>query len=316
MAKAGTRSKRTTAVGANAPAASASLDETMPDREDGDDASDGSDMMVRGGSDVVAKQLTESIVDADESGLVEESGSGFAWSVPDSTPQLRRAATLDVTTSTEAFEAKLDVVATEAPVTSIRAAEDHDTRVIAIRKYRSAETIALVPPPVIPTQHTTPEGEAQAPEFMRPRMGADAADRDQFSQRREAQGVDPLTQRLGCKWFVDGARFDWCREGSMNLNPSGELDSRNRHVFTRWYQMDRIIVDVFRNDSDRVRREIAEKIAAIEAHAKKDGVRLGYLPCVRGAFVPDEVIAAVKRGEIVPFQLAQMRTSEVVAAFG
>ncbi len=312
--------KRASARGsaaADAVALAIEPDGNTREREDGGDL-----FMAPDGASAAAP-----IVDFGESdgmnGVTEEGGGFPAWSVPDAVPTLRR--TVDASYEGERPQPVFETVDDAPPAMELRASP----RVVAIRK-KSGETITIEPIAQTAVVNnaaqaldanavrttgvvTTPEGAA----YMRPRVPAgDAEDRDRaVSMRRPLDGLDPLTQRIGTRWFADAARFDWCREGPFNLNPPGELDSRPRHTFTRWYQMDRLLVDVMPRDSERVRKEIAEKAKAIRERSAYEGIPWGYLPIVRGAFVPDEAIARAKAGEIVELQVEAVRR-DVVAAFG
>lgn len=114
--------------------------------------------------------------------------------------------------------------------------------------------------------------------------------------------LDTFTRKLGASHSVDNAIFPWCRQGSWAFSNDG-LDARPRHKFTRHYPLDRILVDVFAHDSARVRHEVEEKMAAIEAEAAREGLPIGYLAVVRGCVLPEDVFARVKAGEVLPLHL-------------
>jgi hypothetical protein len=101
---------------------------------------------------------------------------------------------------------------------------------------------------------------------------------------------DPISAALGDPIFGQGHRFDWC------ANHAGL-----RHLFKRFYPRLRILVDEFGRVTDAVRREVAEKSAAISAYnaESKDG-HFGYIPYVTGATMDRDAVEHAKRGGVVP----------------
>ena len=179
----------------------------------------------------------------------------------------------------------------------------HVTEIRRNREQPLDENVQLVTdqqPESSPFQFPAPH--TAVPEFVRPNAQQDASEpTSQVVLRNSPEAMDPLTARIGAKWFTDGAKFDWCREGPFNISPAGELDSRPRHTFTRYYQMDSLLVDVFKRDSERVRAEVVEKTRAIRAYSVVQ--QFGYLPVVKGSLVSNEAIERAKAGEILPLQV-------------
>ncbi|GAC1309404.1 MAG: hypothetical protein NVSMB19_23110 [Vulcanimicrobiaceae bacterium] len=89
-------------------------------------------------------------------------------------------------------------------------------------------------------------------------------------------GTDPLTQRIGAVYYLSDKVFD-----SMK-------DERGwRLHFTRWYPMQRVLVDFFRRPSPDVTANVETKIRHLRAHnAVAADAQIGYLPLYHGE-IPD-----------------------------
>ena len=160
----------------------------------------------------------------------------------------------------------------------------------------------------VPDAYSAPQ---QEPAALRPMLHPDGRDVMGFDTPQRIDSMDPLGEAMGTKFYRVSPAFDWCRQGRFNTSGPGELDSRARHTFTRWYFQVRVIVDIFSSSSAATLREIEEKSAAIYAQGSIEGA-IGYLPIVRGAFVAADAIATAMRGGILPLQ--DVRTSSGVSA--
>lgn len=135
-----------------------------------------------------------------------------------------------------------------------------------------------------------------------PIMARPSGDRPFVAVQIGAGALDFFTRQLDGRYPIDNVTFAWCRAGSYGFSDDG-MDTRQRHKFTRHYPLDRILVDVFAYDSARVRLEVEEKMAAIEAEALREGLPIGYLAVVRGCVPPKDVFSRVKAGEVLPLHL-------------
>lgn len=135
-----------------------------------------------------------------------------------------------------------------------------------------------------------------------PIMARPSGDRPFAAVQIGAGALDMFTRQLDARYPIDNVTFAWCRSGSYGFSDDG-MDPRPRHKFTRHYPLDRILVDVFAYDSARVRLEVEEKMAAIEAEALREGLPIGYLAVVRGCVLPEDVFSRVKAGEVLPLHL-------------
>jgi hypothetical protein len=73
--------------------------------------------------------------------------------------------------------------------------------------------------------------------------------------KRRSNSSDPVSYALGLEAFTSGAHFPFCLDGYGREMP-----------FSRLYTAPDVLVDLFANDSDEVRTEVAKKRAAVEAH--------------------------------------------------
>jgi hypothetical protein len=125
----------------------------------------------------------------------------------------------------------------------------------------------------------------------------DVPDRD-----RAPEPYDPhaaLTKALGARFWATDKVFDWARR------QTGERLRFTRYYF-RQFGLDRhVLVDIFAAVNAATEKEIALKQQAIRAEnerrasSKSAQPLIGYLPTIRGAFIPEETIEAVKRGEVL-----------------
>lgn len=166
-------------------------------------------------------------------------------------------------------------------------------------------------PGIVSDQNTTESmfGDKRDAELMRPRLSPDGRETMGFDKPHvRVDSLDPLTEALGTRFYRVSPIFDWCRKGMYNISPPGELDSRPRHTFTRWYFQVRVLVDIFESASPTVMREVAEKSEALYSQVTAtEPTPIGYLPVVRGAFVSPGIIASALRGSVLPLQ--EKRTS-------
>lgn len=154
-------------------------------------------------------------------------------------------------------------------------------------------------PDVAPPDMFLPKREA---ELLLPQLSPDGRETMGFDRMVRVDSMDPLTEALGTKHYRTTPIFDWCRKGLWNTAPVGDLDSRPRHTFTRWYFQVRVLVDIFSSGTPAVYREIEEKARAIHERGLVEGQRIGYLPIVRGAFVSESAITSALGGGILHLQ--------------
>lgn len=104
--------------------------------------------------------------------------------------------------------------------------------------------------------------------------------------------INPLTRQIGATYWRDNPVFDWCKM----------VDGR-RHVFTRFYFQQNVLVDIFASVTNTVRKEVEQKRAAITqeniARADRNQPPLGYLPILRGSIVPLPDIDEAKSGRVL-----------------
>ncbi len=102
---------------------------------------------------------------------------------------------------------------------------------------------------------------------------------------RAPDAMEGVTTRLGARYWVTNKRFPWAKDA---LGKS--------MTFTRWYFRERVLVDVFPSATPSARREVERRLKTLSAHSEK----IGYLPIVRGASVPEDVFARLLQGEHFP----------------
>lgn len=144
--------------------------------------------------------------------------------------------------------------------------EPQSTVAVAVHRDRLGEVLKDVPDP------------DRAPEFTDP----------------HAQ----LTKALGARYWTSDKVFDWARRAT------GERLRFTRYYFRQFGLERHVIVDIFAAENQATAKEIALKQEAIRKEneqraASQRHPTIGYLPTIRGAFISEDAIAAVKRGEVL-----------------
>lgn len=148
-------------------------------------------------------------------------------------------------------------------------------------------------------QAVKPEPQSTVPVAVhRDRLGEiarDVPDRDRPPEVTDTHAA--LTKALGARYWATDKVFDWVRR------PTGERLRFTRYYF-RQFGLDRhVLIDIFADVNPSNAKEIALKQAAIRKENEQRSAQrqptIGYLPTIRGAFVSEEMIAAVKRGEVL-----------------
>ncbi len=143
--------------------------------------------------------------------------------------------------------------------------------------------------PNAPRAGTATAAPASRPAFTRSGNGIKTA-RPRDDRPSPKPIMDAISGALGDHVFGQGHFF----EGQTKPDTT-------RHLFRRWYPRIRVLIDEFGTVTDAVRREVSQKISAVEAYnAEHTDAQIGYIPYVTGAQVDCDSIEYAKIGGCVP----------------
>jgi hypothetical protein len=89
---------------------------------------------------------------------------------------------------------------------------------------------------------------------------------------------DEITKALGADEYIADHRFDWSREKLIHIGGQG-FDEGPRFTYSRYYRVQRVIVDLITYDTDKSRALVKLKQDSIfEYNTEHKDAKIGYLP--------------------------------------